>query len=108
MSSQQTFMELCLAGKVCSDNIDDFIERWHANPGESELHDYLGMTEEEYALWLRVPDALPYIIKARREMQPLTDAVVHGYRDLRHAARSDDQSKIARLRQWLKAKGEAI
>ncbi len=104
--SSATFIDLCLAGNVLLEEIDEFVDQWHEAPAGSELHDYLGMTKEEYSLWLRVPDALPYIIKARHENEPLTDAVVHAYRDMRLAARSNDQSKIARLQKWLMAKGE--
>jgi hypothetical protein len=106
MSSQPTFLDLCLAGNVLLEEIDDFVDRWHEAAERVELHDYLGMTIEEYSLWVRVPDALPYIIKARHEMKPLTEAVVHAYQDLRLAARSNDQSKITRLQRWLESKGE--
>jgi hypothetical protein len=106
MSSQPTFIDLCLRGKVLPDEIDNFIDRWHETPEGRELHDYLGMTEEEYALWLRVPDALAYIIKARQQTKPLAEAVSHGYQDLRLAARPDDQSKISRLQKWLQSRGK--
>ena len=106
MSRRETFVDLCLTGNVLLEEIDDFVDRWHEAPEGTELHDYLGMTEEEYSLWLRVPDALPYIIKARHEGTPLTNAVVNAYQDMRLAARSNDQSKIVRLQNWLKAKDE--
>ncbi len=106
--SRQTFVDLCLKGKVPLDEMDDFIDRWHDSPEGRDLHDYLGMTKEEYSLWLRVPDALPYIIKARREMKSLTNTVIDECQDLRPGARSGDQAKITRLREWLKANGELI
>ena len=108
MSSRHAFIDLCLEGKVPLDDIDDFIDRWHEAPEGFELHDYLGLTQEEYSLWLRVPDALAYIIKARHEAKPLTDVVVSSCRDLRLAAQTNDKSKIARLQKWLKTKGELI
>ena len=70
MSSQPKFFDLCLAGKAATDDIDDFIDRWHAVPEDQELHDYWGMTKQEYAQWLRRPDVLPDIIKTRRQMKP--------------------------------------
>lgn len=106
MSRTQTFVDLCLAGNVLLEEIDDFIDQWHASSAEIELHEYLGMTKEEYALWLRVPDVLPYVIKARHDSKTLTDAVMHACQDMRLAARSSDQSKIALLRRWLEAKGK--
>ena len=108
MSSETTFLDLCLAGQVRQDQVDDFVDRWHEAPGGRELHDFLGMTTEEYSLWLRVPDALPYIISARRDMRPLTEAVMSGCKALRRTAQIGDESKIARLEEWLSAKGELI
>ena len=108
MSSRRTFIDLCLEGKVPLDDVDDFVDRWHEDPEGFELHDYLGMTQEEYSLWLRVPDALPYIIKARREARPLADVVARGCRELGSELQTSKKSKIARLQEWLKAKGELI
>jgi hypothetical protein len=107
MSKRKTFIDLCLKAKILPDEIDDFIDRWHEMPKRIELHDYLGMTVEEYSLWLRVPDALPYIIEARLEQKPLTDAVVHLCRDLRIAAQPGDASKISRLQEWLQANAKS-
>jgi hypothetical protein len=108
MSSRIAFIDLCLEGKVPLDDIDNFIDQWHETPEGFELHDYLGMTQEEYSLWLRVPDALPYIITARHEAKSLADVVASGYQDLRFAAQPSDKAKIVRLQKWLKAKGEVI
>jgi hypothetical protein len=101
-SSGRAFLDLCVEGRISPDDIDDFIDRWHAAPGGIELHDYLGMTLEEYSLWLRVPDALPYILKARHEAKPLMEVV------LRLASQNKDKSQTARVQKWLKAKGAMI
>src|SRR5579864_3755883 len=108
MSSGRAFMDLCLDGKAALDDIDDFIDRWHESPEDTELHDYLGMTQEEYSLWLRVPDALSCIIKARRDAMPLADVIVSECDELLRTSQTNDTSKIARLQKWLKAKGELI
>jgi hypothetical protein len=63
---KKSFVELCVHGKASPDEIDDFVEQWHNHP-EGSLHDYLGMKKSEYALWVKNPDALAGIIKARRE-----------------------------------------
>lgn len=104
MSRRETFVDLCIGGNVLLEGIDDFVDRWHEAPEGIELHDYLGMTEEEYSLWLRVPDLLPLIIKARRDGRALTGAVADACQEMRLAERSADQSKIARLQKWLKLK----
>jgi hypothetical protein len=98
MSSRRAFIDLCVEGKIPPADIDDFIDQWHETPEGIELHDYLGMTQEEYSLWLRVPDALPYIIKARHEAKPLADVVSW------LASQNKDKSQVARLQKWLKAK----
>jgi hypothetical protein len=63
---KKSFVELCVQGKASPDEIDDFVEQWHSHP-EGSLHDFLGMKKSEYALWVKDPDALAGIIKARRE-----------------------------------------
>jgi len=63
----QTFMERYLAGEARDDEIDDYVDAWHARPGGQELHEFLGMSKDEYGLWLRNPDALSEIGRARRE-----------------------------------------
>ncbi|MGA2127973.1 MAG: hypothetical protein ABSG76_17705, partial [Xanthobacteraceae bacterium] len=62
MSDQhKSFVELALAGRVLLDEIDDYVDQWHKQDGQS-LHEYLGMKKKEYALWVTDPDTLPYII----------------------------------------------
>jgi len=70
--AQPVFMDLYLRGEVRADDIDDFIDSWHENSGAQELFEYLGMTKEEYALWLRDPEMLPAIARARQgEFKPV-------------------------------------
>jgi hypothetical protein len=38
------------------------------------------MKNAEYSLWVRYPDTLPYIIKARRENRSLVDLINDEYR----------------------------
>ena len=66
-SARKTFIELSLKGKVLLEEIDDFVDEWHEHPSGRKLHEHLDMTEGEFSLWLRVPETLPYIIKARRD-----------------------------------------
>lgn len=40
---------------MTNEEIDDATDRWHQNPEGKELHEYLGMTEEEYADWVKNP-----------------------------------------------------
>jgi len=46
-------------------NIDDCIDLWHCGAaGDQPLHEYLGMTWEEYALWVETSQ-LPEHLKDR-------------------------------------------
>jgi len=107
MSRDASFLSLCIDGKVTPQEVDDFVDKWHEAPAGRELHEFLGMTEEEYSLWVRVPDALPYIVKARRNRLPLKDVVRHGFQEMRGAG-SEARATIDRLQEWLKTKGEVI
>ncbi len=60
---KKPFILLLGMGEVCADDIDDFIDRWHEGFHEDKdqtLHDFLGMTWEEYGGWveqrLQLPD----------------------------------------------------
>lgn len=65
MSDQpKHFVALAVSGQTSPDTIDDFIDRWHENPEGLPLHAYLGFERDEYAMWLRDPDALPAILAA--------------------------------------------
>ena len=108
MSSGIPFLDLLISGKVSPDQIDDFVDRWHEAPGGRELHDYLGMTSEEYSLWLRVPDALQYVVAARRKMKPLAETVAGACKELRRTGPGGHDAKTARLKEWLSAKGVLI
>jgi hypothetical protein len=108
MSNRPSFVERCLAGEVATNEIDDFIDAWHADPDGGELHDYLGMTGDEYSLWLRVPDALSCILKARRDREPLTRVIRTAYEAMRLGPPGSDSPTAARLRTWLKENGVLI
>ena len=66
--TNRTFIGKCLAGDASIEDVDAFVQAWHegAQPG-LELREFLGMSGEEYALWLEQPGALPAIIAAQRQ-----------------------------------------
>lgn len=71
---ERAFMELYRDGAVTADDVDDFVDRWHAaacrasNP--PSLHEFLGMTGDEYASWVHDPASLPHIARARMSDAP--------------------------------------
>ena len=60
-----SFMKMCLSGEALPDEIDDFVDRWHESDGDLSIHEFLGMTREEYLDWVKDPDVLARILDAR-------------------------------------------
>ncbi len=60
----KTFIELVLAGEVHREDIDDFIDHWHEGQAVCSLAEFLGMSDDEYALWVEQPATLDLIIQA--------------------------------------------
>ncbi|WP_157683920.1 hypothetical protein [Brevundimonas diminuta] len=100
-----TFLKLALTGKIMFDEIDDFVDRWHEQPGGKSLHDYLGLTRDEYAAWVQNPDIIPQIVTARKLNRPLEDLLEAAYED-RLAARSDSGDRLASIERWLRQRGK--
>jgi hypothetical protein len=101
------FIKLCLQGKVQPAGISDFIEAWNkTDPMWREpLYEFLGLEKAEFALWVREPDTLAFIVKARQEQVPLAGIVKDDYQQLRLAGRARNRLRIARLRNWLSEQG---
>lgn len=65
-----SFIERSVAGQAGLHEIDDCVDAWHESDGTLALNDFLGMTLDEYALWVSDPAALATIVQARRERIP--------------------------------------
>ncbi len=103
MSSQSdSFVSLAVAGEVPTDAIDDYVDQWHQNPAGQPLHEYLGMTRDEYALWISAPDTLPLIVASRRLDTPLSVLAHDSIQSMRVAAHAGDALKLRRLEAWLR------
>ena len=107
--SDHTFVEQCLEGTATLDEIDDFVEAWHEGDDPRDLHDYLGLTWEEYALFGERPEALRYIMFSRKHGVPVEDVLQEysaGVEDLEPvAARAADPAEARAVLEWLKKKG---
>jgi hypothetical protein len=102
--SDETFMSLALNGYVLPDEIEDFIETWHASDSPQELHEFLGMEFSEYSLWVSDPDAINLIITARHSGISLRQAVNDNLRSTeRIAARADEAWKLTILARWIES-----
>lgn len=98
------FMSLVMQGYALPDEIDDFVDIWHEGDSEIPLHEFLGMTEQEYSLWIKDASFLNEIIAARHHGKSLDDAVNDNLRvRTRIAARTDEAWKIKILRDWIES-----
>ena len=61
------FLDLVLAGEVRQDDIDDFVDQWHDGGASGPLAEFLGMSDDAYALWVGKPASLRLILQARAE-----------------------------------------
>lgn len=97
-----SFLELCLRGDVLTDEIDDFVEAWHEGREgvDQDLHEYLGMSWEEYSVWSTSPSMLPYILSARRHGISFEEELNRDRYAL--AARASSALEAKRIIDWLK------
>ena len=97
-------MEQVLAGDILDTEIDDFVQQWHEGQTTEGLAEFLGFSDEEYALWVEQPEALRSILFCRKHDVPLAEAS-----DLqeahRMAARSQQKGDADALLRWLKKSG---
>jgi hypothetical protein len=98
-----TFLEQYRDGRVTAQQIDDFIEAWHDSDDSEQrpLSEFLGMTEDEYTVWMASRKALPAIIAARQEGRALVEAAAEHLAQLQRAAQPGDRSAIHVLSHWL-------
>lgn len=61
-----TFVEQVLAGNAAVDDVDDYVERWHAGEGEGSLADFLGLSSAEYDAWVNDAGALRRLLERRQ------------------------------------------
>ena len=98
------FIDRCLSGEVLLEDIDDFVAEWHMSDVGAPIHDYLGMTQEEYFLWVEDPKVLPDIVNSRHYAVPIADlAAMHNTVSM--AARSDDGGNPRDLIEWIEHSG---
>jgi methyl coenzyme M reductase alpha subunit len=64
--SMSNFIEKCLSREAAPEDIDDYIELWHENPGRQALHEFLGMTRDEYAGWIADATSIANILNSRK------------------------------------------
>ena len=103
--SNQNYIERVLAGYVLDpeEELDDAIDEWHDAKPEVPLFEFLGMTRDEYKLFVEKPEALEFILMARRHGKPVLDVVEAGSAAL--AARGMSPEHATEVLSWLKKTG---
>lgn len=96
------FVSDCISGNALIDEIDDYIDRWHDSDEKRTLIEFLGMTEEEYSLFMKSSEFLPFIIKAHKEKTSVVTVLSQSYG---MAARSENIAKSEKIISWLKQEG---
>jgi len=105
----QPFMTLLVAGQALLGDIEEHVAAWHdaayGSPAASQaLHDYLGMTRDEYRLWVEHPESLRFIAAAHKANLPV--GTVLGELDgTGVAARTGEQTEARNLLRWLEKTG---
>ena len=72
------FIQMCLTGAASESEIDDFVDQWHdgeAGKGQ-DLHEFLGMTWEEYSSWATKPSTLSSILDTHKSRDLATSQPV--------------------------------
>jgi len=105
--SRKTFISQCIEGTVLLDDIDDYIDEWHdTEPQVEKLHDFLGMTWDEYSMWVADPDILPYIVTSHKDNLSLEALLEEHYYSLPLAARAGNALTARKIMAWLKEHGK--
>lgn len=107
MFNHVTFIDQCLRGTALPDQIDQYVEQWHAGRlGEDvELRELLGMDKHEYAIWLRDASAINAIIAAKRNRRPVED-FTEDYFSMPLAARAGNTGDAKKVTDWLRKLGK--
>jgi hypothetical protein len=105
MSDTDTYMKQVLAGDALLDDIDDYVSQWHEQSSSVELPAYLGMSWEEYSLWVEQPKVLRLIIAARERSRTVAE-MLQDTRDYALAARGGlSEDEVRTMRIWLQETG---
>lgn len=96
------FIEDCLSGNALLSDIVSVVERWHQGEinGDISLREALGMTREEYVLWMKDPENINFIIHARQRGIPVEQAIEEFF-SLPMAARGSSKEEISAIVRWL-------
>ena len=90
----------CISGDALMSDINDYIDKWHDGDSSLPLHEFLGMTNEEYVFFVEDENYIGSIITAHKTNNNVTFIIQN---EKAIAARSDDAAKSVKLQKWLES-----
>src|SRR5713101_3289958 len=106
MSRKRSIIERFLSGEECDlTRIDDEIDAWHEADTTVSVHEWLGLTPDEYQLYVEKPASIRIILAARRQNRSLKELLAANDATSLIAARGASVEEMTELRKWLKATG---
>lgn len=105
--SRRTLVDRVLDGEVLrpEEEIEREIEAWHEDESSLGVEEWLGMSTEEYRIWLERPAALPLILQARRYDSDLVSLLKMAKGKTALAARGANVRDVEEIRKWLRSTG---
>jgi hypothetical protein len=108
-----TFVERALSGEILDvdEAVDDAIDDWHGRNGRLRdgsrvaIHDWLGMTQDEYLLFVERPDALEPILMAHRYGVSVNELLKLSRSGSTSIAARSAPKDLSKLTAWLKQTG---
>jgi hypothetical protein len=105
MSEAATFVDAVLAGCALPADIDDYIDAWHdTSDVPNSISEFLGLTPDEYSLWVEHPESLRFVFAARKHghsVAEISDVATAAAA----AARAEDDGEAKKLLAWLRQSG---
>jgi len=100
----ETFIDAVLSGDALWVDVEDWVAGWHAGRGEGKLHEHLGMSWDEYRLWVERPEVLRLIVGARETHEPV-ERYIAEVDDFAIAARGLEPRDREAVVRWLRSTG---
>ncbi len=98
----ENFVSKCISADAIIDEIYDYIDKWHDEDTNLQVYEYLGMTKDEYYLWLKDEYVLKFIIEAHRLNRDVTEYL----NEESLVARASNPEEAKKIYEWLKTTGD--
>lgn len=109
--ADMSFIGLVLSGRAILQDIDSYVEQWHeAEDGspaaDMELHEFLGLSWDEYRLWVEKPESLRFTLMSRQRGIALKDLLESATQQkFMMAARTTNSKNAQDVYEWLETTG---